>query len=380
MGDDVNQSVKHGGNVHQVAKALGRPVSSFVDFSASINPLGPPASVLRAMRQALAGCVNYPDPQSEILRERLASEHGISQESILLGNGSAELIRVLPKALGLQHGYVVGPTFMEFEYSLKVAGAGCTYVHAESTRRYTPPLERLSQTLEENGLASRMMRRKNVASDLAVFFCHPNSPTGRVVPVQHLRQMMRQVDQAGCWMIVDEAFIEFSSSPSLIKDVTKHQRLLVLRSFTKFYAIPGIRLGYMIGPPDVIGTIHPHLPPWSVNHVAQAAGVAALADKYFRERSLRFIQQERRRFMSRLRAVPGLRVIPSQANFVMVELPEGCATERVVTRLEDQGILVRNCQTFSGVSPSALRLAIRRPQDNNRLVQALQGALQECRE
>ncbi len=84
--------------------------------------------------------------------------------------------------------------------------------------------------------------------------------------------------------------------------------------------------------------------------------------------------------MSRLRAVQGLRVIPSQANFVMVELPEGCATERVVTRLEDQGILVRNCQTFSGVSPSALRLAIRRPQDNNRLVQALQGALQECRE
>ena len=238
MGDAVNQSVQHGGNVHQVAKALGRPVSSFVDFSASINPLGPPASVLRAMRQALAGCVNYPDPQSEILRERLASEHGISQESILLGNGSAELIRVLPKALGLHHGYVVGPTFMEFEYSLKVAGAGCTYVHAESTRRYTPPLERLSQTLAENGLASRMMGRKNVASDLAVFFCHPNSPTGRVVPVQHLRQMMRHVDQAGCWMIVDEAFIEFSSSPSLIKDVTKHQRLLVLRSFTKILCDP----------------------------------------------------------------------------------------------------------------------------------------------
>ncbi len=141
MDDVVNQPVVHGGHVHQVAKALGRPWTSFVDFSASINPLGPPTSVLRAIR-ACPSCLRALSGSStEALRQRLAKEHGISPDSIVLGNGSAELIRVLPLALSLRQGYVVGPTFMEYEESLHVAGVRCTYVLADSAERYAPPLE-----------------------------------------------------------------------------------------------------------------------------------------------------------------------------------------------------------------------------------------------
>jgi threonine-phosphate decarboxylase len=372
----VNPPVLHGGQVYQAAKALGRPVDSFIDFSASLNPYGPPSSVLCAMQQALPACRHYPDPSAEALRERLAKEHGISSESIVLGNGSAELIRVLPLALGLRHGYVVGPTFMEYEESLHVAGARSTAVLATSAERYAPPLERLSLLVGEIGSLSRKKERGRPGSSTAVFICNPNSPTGRVVSVRHLRRLYRQIEQAGLWMVLDEAFIDFCPSHSLIKEISNSPRLLILRSFTKFYGMPGIRLGYLAGSPDTVATIRRLLPPWSVSNFAQVAGMAALNDLPYRQRSLKFMRQERKRFMAQLRTVPGLRVFPTSANFIMVELPTGCAPEQVVSWLAYQGILVRDCRTFFGISQPALRLAIRHPSDNNRLVHALQEALQ----
>ena len=369
--------VVHGGQVHQVAKALGRPVSSFIDFSASINPFGPPSSVLRAMQQALPACGHYPDPSAEGLRMRLAKEHGISSESIVLGNGSAELIRILPLALSLRQGYVAGPTFMEYEAALHMAGARCTYVLATSAERYAPPIERLSLLVEAIRTGSQKAALRTAESSTAVFVCNPNSPTGRVVTARSLRTLYRKIEQAGFWMVVDEAFIDFCPSHSLIKEISNARRLLILRSFTKFYGMPGIRLGYVVGAPETVARLHRLLPPWSVSHFAQEAGIAAVGDIRYRQRSVKFMQQERQRFMTRLRGVPGLRIIPASANFVMAELPSKCVTAGLVSRLARQGILVRDCQTFSGMTQPALRLAIRHPRDNNRVIHALKKALRE---
>jgi threonine-phosphate decarboxylase len=178
-------------------------------------------------------------------------------------------------------------------------------------------------------------------------------------------------------MVLDEAFIDFCPSHSLIKEISTSPRLLILRSFTKFYGMPGIRLGYLVGSPDTVAIVRRLLPPWSVSHFAQVAGVAAVDDFAYRQRSMNFMQQERRRFITRLRTIRGVRVIPSSANFVMVELPTGCVTERVVSWLAHQGILVRDCRTFSGISQPALRLAIRHPRDNNIVFHALQEVLQD---
>ncbi|WNM60135.1 threonine-phosphate decarboxylase CobD [Candidatus Nitrospira allomarina] len=369
----VTQPVVHGGQVHQIAKALGRPVDSFIDFSASINPFGPPSSVLNAMQQALPACGHYPDPTAEDLRTRLAKEHGVSSDSIVLGNGSSELIRILPRALSLCQGYVAGPTFMEYEASLHIAGARCTYVLATSGEKYAPPLGQLSLLVD--GIQKHTFR--NEESFTAVFICNPNSPTGRVVSARSLRTLYRQIEQAGLWMVVDEAFIDFCPSHSLIKEISNARRLLILRSFTKFYGMPGIRLGYLVGAPETVTIIRRLLPPWSVSHFAQEAGVAALDDVKYRLRSVKFMQQERQRFMTRLRGVPGLRIIPASANFVMVELPSKCVTADLVSGLTRQGILVRDCQTFSGMTQPALRLAIRYPRDNNRVIHALKETLRD---
>lgn len=366
----------HGGEVYQWAKHLGRPVETLLDFSASLNPLGPPASVVRAMREAVNECQHYPDPYSEDLRRCLAHEHGIPEESILMGNGSAEIIRVLPKALGLRHACIVGPTFGEFENSLRLAGVRCIGVDAVSAQRYAPPREKLYSVLEEWRVDSAGKGRKAEIHKKAVFLCHPNSPTGRRLSRSDLRQIVRTVHQCGCWIIVDEAFIDWCPSYSLMKEIARFPQLLILRSFTKFFAIPGIRLGYVVGEPAVVESLRMYLPPWSVNHVAQAAGVAALADSRFRQRSQQFMQQEQPRFIAQLRKISGVRVIPSQASFVMLEVPGGCCTQDIVERLQAQGILVRDCQSFSGVTRSALRIAVRSRRDNKRLLKELRGILQ----
>ncbi|MDT3779424.1 threonine-phosphate decarboxylase CobD [Nitrospira sp. MA-1] len=373
----VTQPVVHGGRVHQVAKAFRRSVDSFMDFSASINPLGPPASVLRAMQQAIPACGHYPDPSAEGLRKRLAKEHGISSDSIALGNGSSELIRNLPLALSLRHGYVAAPTFMEYEESLYLAGARCTHVLATSGEQYAPPMEELSLLVDAICFSSQKAACKDGESHTAVFVCNPNSPTGRVVTARSLRTLYRKIEEAGLWMVVDEAFIDFCPSYSLIKEISTARRLLILRSFTKFYGMPGIRLGYLVGAPETVARIRRLLPPWSVSHFAQVAGVAAVGDVRYRQRSVKFMRQERPRFIRQLRAVSGLRVIPTSANFVMVELPSTCVTAGLVARLARQGILVRDCQTFSGMTQPALRLAIRHPRDNNRVIHALKKALRE---
>ncbi|MCA9451688.1 MAG: threonine-phosphate decarboxylase [Nitrospira sp.] len=378
MGSVVTHPVVHGGRVYQIAKALGRPVDSFLDFSASINPFGPPSSVLEAMQQALPSCGHYPDPSAEDLRMRLAKEHGISSDSIVLGNGSSELIRILPLALSLCQGYVAGPTFMEYEASLDIAGARCTYVLATSGDKYVPPLKQLSLLVDRIRCAGSQKKAfRNEESSAAVFVCNPNSPTGRAVTARSLRTLYRQIEQAGLWMVVDEAFIDFCPSHSLIKEIPNARRLLILRSFTKFYGMPGIRLGYLVGAPETVNTIRRLLPPWSVSHFAQEAGVAALNDVKFRQRSVKYMQQERQRFMTALREVPGLRIIPASANFVMVELPSKCVTVSLVSRLTQQGILVRDCRTFSGIHQPSLRLAIRYPRDNNKVIQALKEALRD---
>ena len=371
----VNQYDRHGGQVYQFAKQLGRPVESLLDFSASVNPIGPSTSVLKAMRKAVNECQHYPDLHAEDLRAQLAQEHHISAESIVVGNGSAELIRLLPHALGLRHACLVAPTFSEFEHSLRLAGVSCTLVNAVSAKCYRPPLEKLYERLEEWKLASNKRKHKPGIQNHAVFVCNPNSPTGRHISRRNLRKVVSEIHQIGCWMIVDEAFMDWCPSHSLINDSKRFPRLILLRSFTKFFAIPGIRLGYLVGEPGVVQLIQQYLPPWSVNHVAQVAGVAALADVRFRDRSLRYMKQERVRFIGQLRTISGLRVIPSQANFVMVEVCYPFDAENLVFRLQECGILVRNCQTFDGMMQPALRFAVRLRRENQRLVRALRALL-----
>lgn len=354
----------HGGNLYRAARERGCRPSDLVDFSASINPLGPSLSVLRALRKSQWMLRHYPDPEAHDLVQALSRRSGLTPAHYLIGNGSMELLYLLPIALSITKALIIGPTFSEYERAVHRAGGHCTHVSASRADDYRPPIEE----------ALDLMRTGKGRFD-TVFLCNPNNPTGRVIGKGDLRKLVAALDDGHIWTIVDESFIEFAPEHSMLQEVSKHPRLLVLRSFTKFYAIPGLRIGYLAGQPDVVEQVRRRQPPWSVNVLAQAAALAGLKDTAYRKKTLALISDERTRLGRALREIPDLQVFPSEANFLLIELPASLRASDVAERLRDRGLLVRDCSTIAGLTERMVRVAIRTPRENDLLLRAIEAAL-----
>jgi threonine-phosphate decarboxylase len=356
----------HGGNVHKVAREQGIPIDRIVDFSASINPLGPPIVGLRAIRSALKQIVHYPDPDCWKLRQELAQQCGIHSDMILVGNGSTDLIHLLPRAFTMKSALIMGPTFEEYARALIAAGSSVHYVHARREEGFRPPVEKVL----------RQLSSKRTRFD-AVFLCNPNNPTGQVVSRQIVRELVEVVDRQEGWFIVDEAFIDFCPKQSVVSMLSAHPRMIVLRSLTKFYALPGLRIGYLVGACKVVDRLKGLQPSWSVNSLAQAAFHTVLRNHAYGTQSRDFMKHERSRFMHGLRSLFGVRVYASAANFVLIEVPAWTCAGEVTDRLASERLLVRNCSTFPGLNAQMIRIAIRTAKENRRLIAALGASLKK---
>jgi threonine-phosphate decarboxylase len=353
----------HGGNIYRAAREQRCHPSEVCDFSASINPLGPPGRVLRALRDGLWAIRHYPDPDAHDLRLALGKQTGLPPDWFLIGNGSAELIDLVPRALGIKRALVVGPTFSEYETAIRQAGAVCLYCLADRTEEYRPPLDVVRRRLQED-------------RDIdAVFLCNPNSPTGHAVARKNVLSFLDALNRLGRRLILDEAFIEFTPEESVLDALAEYPRLLILRSCTKFFSIPGLRLGYLVAHPTVLELVRRRQVPWSVNAFAQAAAIAAFQDTAYRRQSLSLIQKERTWLESALQAISGIRVFPSAANFLLLELPPSMTAGRAADRLRRTGILIRDCSNVAGLNKRTIRIAVRRRRDNQRLCRALEEIL-----
>ncbi len=356
----------HGGNVHKVARERGIPVDHIVDFSANINPMGPSIAGLRAIRSALKQIVHYPDPDCWKLRQELAHQCGVDPDMILIGNGSTELIHLLPRALAIKSALIIGPTFEEYARALMAAGSSVQYVHARREKRFRPPGEEVLQQLS--------LKRSRFD---AVFLCNPNNPTGQVMTRQIVRELVEVVDRQEGWFILDEAFIDFCLRQSVVSMLRAHPRMIVLRSLTKFYAMPGLRIGYLIGACKVVDRLKDCQPPWSVNSLAQEVFHTVLRDHAYATQSRIFMRHERSRFVHGLRSLFGVQVYPSAANFFLIELPAWTCACEVTDRLASEGLLVRDCSTFPGLNARMIRVAVRTAKENRRLIAALGACLKK---
>ena len=354
----------HGGNVYKVAREQRIPVGSILDFSASINPLGPPATGLRAIRAALKQIVHYPDPDCWQLTQELAQQCAVDPDMILVGNGSTELIHLLPRALRITSALVMGPTFEEYAHALTEGGSSVQYVHAIHEERFRPPL---NETL-------RQLSGKRSRFD-AVFLCNPNNPTGQVINRLAVRELAEAVRRQQGWLIVDEAFIDYCPAQSVMPMLREYPHMMVLRSLTKFYAMPGLRIGYLVGASKVVGRMKDRQPPWSVNSLAQEVSLAVLRDHAYATRSRAFMKGERAQLMRGLRHLPGLCLYPSAANFVLIELPVSTSAAEVTARLAAERILVRDGSTMPGLTSQMIRVAVKTEKDNRRLLAALGSCL-----
>jgi threonine-phosphate decarboxylase len=327
--------ISHGGNIFAIAQARGWDWRDVADFSASINPLGPAAGVGPAICQALERICHYPEREPVGLRRALAAEWGVAEEQVLLGNGATELIFFVARMLqGMQVTFGV-PVFSEFQRAFP----GAARVGLEEPKRWPT-----------KGL---------------LILTRPANPTGWSVSLDVLDRHLFKVKDP---VLVDESFLEFTGGRSAAVLLERHPQLQVLRSLTKFYALPGLRIGALLVHADRVDKWREQREPWQVNVLAEAAALAALKDKEHAARSVEFVRSERGWLEEQIREVPGTDPLPSEANFLYVRLRY--AAERLCQHLLERKILARNCADWPGLSGEAVRVAVKTRAENERLLQA----------
>ncbi len=343
----------HGAHGAAAARLLDLPEADFLDFSQNINPLGAPPAAVGAARRALdEETGSYPDLSYRTLREALGAYLGVDPRLVVPTNGGAEALFLAARAAGGSgNALILEPTFSEYAPAAAAAGM--------------EPVRRVARR-PEDGFALDQRVLDDLEGAGVVFLCNPNNPTGGVLGRGSVMEMAARVKEAGGVLVVDEAFVDFVPEASVADAVDDH--LLVARSFTKFFAIPGLRLGCLICPDP--GPVQALQPSWPVNAVAAAAGTAAARDAGFAERSTREVARLRAALTADLAALPGLTVFPGSANFLLLRGPEGLAE-----RLARRRVLVRGCAPFPGLGPNFFRVAVRGERENGALVEAVGGAL-----
>jgi len=357
----INETFEHGGNVFALARSLGIAPEELTDFSASINPLGPAPGVREALAASFDRLVHYPDRQAAELRCALAGLHGVDTSNIVVANGSTELIYLLPRILTGKRGLVVAPAFSEYARSLERAGWEVDHLILSPADGFALSLDRLAERLADG-------------VDL-LFLCNPANPTGAILPPAVTEKVFELCRTTRTFLVLDEAFMDFREGESAKRIVCQTGGGVVLRSMTKFYAIPGLRLGYALGPAEVVGLLASLLEPWSVNTLAQAAGVASLADRNYRETTIRHCIEECDFLARGFSSLPGLAPFPSAANYLLVELANGLSAPELRDALLKRRIIVRDCSNFVGLDKRFFRVAVRGRDDNSRLLAALDGVL-----
>jgi threonine-phosphate decarboxylase len=347
---------EHGGEVDRWAKLNGIEAREIVDFSASINPLGPPGSARRAFLKSYAEISRYPDPYGNRLKEALAKRHDMEPAQVLLGNGSTQLIYFLCAALRPRTALIVGPAFAEYANALQLAGATVRtlVLGAENGFRFSA-----------NRFAAAW-----ASSDIA-FIATPNSVTGQLIARLELAEIARLALARKSFVIIDEAFIDFAEAESIKALVRENPYLLVLRSLTKYYALPGLRLGFLFGEARRVAQLAVYQEPWSVNTAALNVALACLEDPVFAAQTERWLKREKKFLFERLAALKAFRPLPSGANFLLVKVEDGRDALTLRSFLLHRKILIRACDSFAGLGADYFRVAIRRRDENRRLLEVL---------
>lgn len=357
---------QHGGNVLLMVKELGIPLKEIIDFSASINPLGTPRAVKRVLKENLNLIAHYPDSGCNELRKVIAEVHGIEQDSILVGNGSTELIYLIPQALRPQNVLIPAPTFSEYERAV---------VRAQGTEHRTQIkylILKEEDDFEINADEFISAMRGDDSIDMG-FLCNPNNPTGGLLKRDKVLEVAETAKMVRCLLIVDEAFIDFCPEDSVISEVQNNPYLIVLRSMTKFYALAGLRVGYGVFHSSLIKKLREFKEPWTVNSLAQEAAIAALGDSIYVNETLKLITNEKRFLESGFREA-GIEFFPSDANFYLLKINDN---RRIKLRLRQKGIIVRDCSNFYGLGDSYIRVAVKNRRDNALLLEVLKDSLRK---
>ena len=344
----------HGGDIY--SDPLLKQDEERLDYSANINPLGIPAGIRNALKAAVEDSVNYPDPFCRELRGRLSRYFSLPAEMIYCGNGAADVLFRIMTALQPKRTLVLAPTFADYEKAALTAGSKIDYFMLH----------------EDNGFAvtPEILKAITKRTEMVVL-CNPNNPTGKLMDKKLLLTVLRHCEELHIPLLVDECFMDFvqdRESYSLLDQLAGHPGLIVLKAFTKIFAVPGVRLGFCLtSDAALIDKLYACGPDWNVSTLAQAAGIAALDETDYLAATREVITVEKAYLISQLRII-GLKVFEGAANFLLVKTLHNYPW---VEKLKKHHILIRDCSNYHGLSVGYYRIAVKTRRDNRKLIKIM---------
>lgn len=356
---------EHGGNLYKASRMNCLSFDELLDFSANINPLGLAPSIKKVLKTDLEHVIHYPDAEAKTLKEAISQHYGVNEEYITAGNGAVEILYILCHMLKPKHVLIPAPAFSEYERSAKSVGATVHYFYTHAHDEFL---------LNINQLISKI-----AAVDI-LFLGNPNNPTGTLLLRENIEYLLKAASVHNTLVVVDESFLDFLTDdrPFTCRHlISRYSNLIVLHSLTKFYAIPGLRLGFSLANETLTQLFHSGKDPWNVNVLAQSAGIAALNDRQYQTASKTYIEQVKTVLYSQLQTIPKVRPYPPAVNFILVNIEEtGMKAKQLCELMTTYHILIRDCSNYPGLSSGYIRLAVKRSDQNATLLQALKEIIE----
>ncbi len=349
---------EHGGNIFEISKKFNLNLNDILDFSVNINPIGFPDVLKTIILENINFMKFYPEIYSSTLKKKIASKLDCLPENIVVGNGSIQLIYAINKALNFKNIVIVEPTFSEYRKALSDRDVKIYNFKLNESDNFILKIDYLINFLEK------------VNFD-AVFLCNPNNPNGFVLDGNEVEKLISFMENIKKYLIIDEAFIDFTDQRGV--EFKNFNFTIVLKSFTKIFAIPGMRLGYLKADRLICEKIEQFIEPWSVNIFSQIIGEKLVNLDDFIENTKKFLDKEREFVVKELSKIEVLKIFPSNTNFLLIKI----LTSKNVSQLEEylfkNKVLIRNCSNYIGLNNKFFRISINRREDNLILIQLLKN-------
>ena len=380
----------HGGNIYKVFRE--KNIKEILDYSSNINPYGIPEGLKKRITENLEVLERYPDPDYVELREKLANLNNVNMSDIVLGNGATEIIFLFMKVINPKKILIVSPTFGEYERAVKAVGTSRNSIdlscsddnknieNKEIEIEYFELKESDDFNLNIGNLKNQLEKKYNL-----LIICNPNNPTGKFLKLAETEEILKECNKYDTKLFIDEAFIEFLADgmkESIINTEENKKNLFVTRAFTKFFAIPGLRLGYgMYFDKELEKKISEKKEPWSVNNIAELAGLTVLDDTEYIEKTLKWIAEEKVYMYKKLNEISGIKSYETEVNFITGKIDEklfseGLNVKILREKMLEQGILIRDASNFKFLDERFFRLAIKDRESNDRVIEVLRRIFQ----
>lgn len=358
----------HGSDLERIAAHYGLQQDKLLNFSGNVNPLGLSSSILNELSKHIKLIAAYPDRDYNALRMALGKYCHVDKKNILVGNGSTELISLFIKLTKPKKAFIIGPTYSEYEREIFINEGSSRYFPLHEEDQFNIQISKLREALTDD-------------TDLLVI-CNPNNPTSTVIEKEKMRLILDACLEKDIYVLIDETYIEFTpdiEKTSAVSLTSFYHNLFIIRGVSKFFAAPGLRLGYGIsGNMELINQINNLKNPWTINSLAAFAGELMVQDNSYIRETQQLISSERDRITKELRTWKGIKVFEASANFILIKLENGLKSHQVFEALLKDELMIRDASSFPFLSDAYIRFCILMPEDNDKLLASLKSFINKA--